>query len=160
MHERSWHLLPCYSIQYGKCTCGRRCNSPGKHPMTRTGLYEATNDRGIIEGWIRRWPMCQMAVRTGPESGLWVFDIDTEDQIDGRDFETLTAKTPRGRHHYFKWPKKECIRNMTLTIDHIKVDTRGINAYAIIPWPSNRYQWLNNFEILDAPDWILNRVIL
>jgi len=42
---RGWRVFPLHGFVNGACTCGRSsCSSPGKHPLVRRGLYEATTD--------------------------------------------------------------------------------------------------------------------
>ena len=43
--RRGWRVFPLHGIVRGTCTCGHPdCSSPGKHPLVRRGLYEATTD--------------------------------------------------------------------------------------------------------------------
>jgi hypothetical protein len=46
--ERGWPVLPLYSIANGRCTCGKDCSSPAKHPHTRHGVNDAS--RGQAHG--------------------------------------------------------------------------------------------------------------
>jgi hypothetical protein len=50
--------------------------APGKHPLTRHGLHDATADPGVIRRWWTRWPQANVGIRTGAASGLLVIDID------------------------------------------------------------------------------------
>ena len=68
MIERGWHILPCHSIRDGACTCGKDCDSPGKHPMTRNGLKDARCDPEWARAVWEDTPWANIAVRTGPES--------------------------------------------------------------------------------------------
>ena len=114
MIDRGWHILPCHSIRDGACTCGKDCDSPGKHPMTRNGLKDARCDPEWARAVWEDTPWANIAVRTGPESKVWVLDVDGEAGI--KDLERLEAehgplpRTPTvrtgsgGRHCYFAWP--------------------------------------------------------
>ena len=70
-----FRVLPLHSIKDGGCTCGNAdCHSPGKHPLTKNGVKDATNTPGTILGWRGRWPDSNTGVATG--RGLVVLDID------------------------------------------------------------------------------------
>ncbi|MEX2627134.1 MAG: bifunctional DNA primase/polymerase, partial [Ilumatobacteraceae bacterium] len=62
-------VLACHGIASGGCTCGRPgCSSPGKHPLLRQGLHDATRDPSTIERWWTRWPDANVGIRTGAVS--------------------------------------------------------------------------------------------
>src|SRR5262245_57411651 len=98
---RGWHVLPC--------------NPQSKRPLTTHGLKDASTDPAQIDAWWREWPCALIAVRTGPQSGLWVLDVDAcpAEGIDGFATlavlekrhgalpDTLTSTTPRGGQHLF-----------------------------------------------------------
>ena len=70
-----WRIFPCHSIVNGACSCGKAsCNSPGKHPRTKGGFKDATDDEAQIRRWWGRWPEANIALATG--SGLAVIDLD------------------------------------------------------------------------------------
>jgi Bifunctional DNA primase/polymerase, N-terminal len=73
---RGWKIFPCHSIQRGHCTCskGIECESPGKHPLTKNGVDDASADHATIQAWQARWPDANWAVATG--RGIIVIDID------------------------------------------------------------------------------------
>ena len=71
-------VLPIHYIVDGKCSCGRgECTSPGKHPMTPSGVKDATSDINIIEEWWNRWPQANVAMASGSRSGIVVLDVDS-----------------------------------------------------------------------------------
>lgn len=75
--QRGWRVFPLHGIINGACTCGRSdCSSPGKHPLVRRGLYEATTEPDVILGWWRRWRRANIGIATGAESGIAVIDVD------------------------------------------------------------------------------------
>ena len=75
--NRGWRVFPLHGIVNGRCTCGRRdCSSPGKHPLVRRGLHEASNDLKQVSEWRHRWPLANVAIATGEASGFVVIDID------------------------------------------------------------------------------------
>jgi len=66
---RGWRIFPLHGIVNGACTCGRTdCPSPGKHPLVRRGLYDATTDEILIRSWWRGWRRANVGVVTGFEA--------------------------------------------------------------------------------------------
>lgn len=162
-YPAGWHLLPVHSWNEG-CTCGRDCGSPGKHPRTRNGVKNATSDQSQLREWSGRWPGCNWAVRTGPESDLLVIDVDNEAEwerlLNGRHAHTVTARTGSGGLHvFFKYPQRE-VKNSQGQVA-AGIDVRGLNGYVILPGSVNRsgsYSWINapaDIPVADAPDWLL-----
>lgn len=50
---------------------------PGeKRPLTRRGFHDATADLDQVSAWWDRWPSANLAMPTGPASGIEVVDID------------------------------------------------------------------------------------
>jgi P4 family phage/plasmid primase-like protien len=157
---RGWHVLPC--------------DPQTKHPLIERGLYAATTDPAQIEAWWRQWPFAMIGIRTGPESGIIVLDVDVDpdEHIDGfisiAELEkthgtlpdTLRATTPRGGEHlYFKWHDGIRNNNSGKLGDHI--DVRGRNGFVIAP-PSMRgdrksYSWREDCaaEPAEAPAWLI-----
>lgn len=74
--ERGWRVFPLHGLVNGSCTCGRSCSSPGKHPLVRRGLYEATTETRVIKEWWRRWRSVNIGIATGTVSGIAVIDVD------------------------------------------------------------------------------------
>ena len=75
--RRGWRVFPLHGSARGRCTCGQRdCSSPGKHPIVRRGLHEASNDSAQVEAWWDQWPLANIAIVTGARSRLVVVDID------------------------------------------------------------------------------------
>src|SRR5258707_9686763 len=75
--SRGWPVLPLYSVEGGRCTCGDvNCRSPGKHPRTQHGVKDASAHSSQIGLWWRWWPSSNVGIATGVASGLLVLDID------------------------------------------------------------------------------------
>src|SRR5947207_3382883 len=76
--ERGWPVLPLWWPRPGiGCACGRPdCSKPGKHPLTRHGLHDASTEAAAIRHWWTRWPRANLGIRTGAASGLLVVDVD------------------------------------------------------------------------------------
>jgi hypothetical protein len=63
----------------GGCSCGREgCDRPGKHPLLRHGLTDASTDPRLIEMWWARWPEANVGLRTGV-----VMDVADVDSVEG-----------------------------------------------------------------------------
>src|SRR5690349_18840931 len=75
---RGWPIMPLWwPLAADACACGRPdCAKPGKHPLSRHGLKDASTDPAVIERWWSRWPDANVGIRTGSASGLLVVDID------------------------------------------------------------------------------------
>lgn len=92
--QRGWHVFPLHGIVRGRCTCARRdCSSPGKHPLTRHGLKDASTAGALIEQWWARWPAANVAVATGESSQLVVVDVDLPRALESID--AVIHKLPR-----------------------------------------------------------------
>jgi Bifunctional DNA primase/polymerase, N-terminal len=75
--NRGCLVLPLYSVEGGRCTCGDvNCRSPGKHPRTQHGVKDASADSWHINRWWRWWPNANVGIATGVASGLLAVDID------------------------------------------------------------------------------------
>ncbi|WOV83915.1 bifunctional DNA primase/polymerase [Sporosarcina jeotgali] len=172
-----FQVLPLHSIRNGKCTCGYiKCNSPGKHPVTRNGVKDSTSDVNEIRTLWAKYPFSNVGIRTGKESGIWVLDVDTKG-TDGRETlteleraygklpETVTAITgSQGLHYFFQY--EEGIGNKVGFAPSL--DSRGDNGF-IVAAPSlhlsgRRYEYELSSHIMDvpiakAPQWLTGMII-
>jgi len=152
--RRGWHVFPC--------------QPRAKQPATRHGCRDATNELEQVARWWQQMPSANIAVATGPASGVWVLDVDAPDGIASlRELEqrygklppTLTQRTGGGGMQLFwRWPGRD-IRNSARRLG-AGLDVRGVGGYAIAPpstHPSGaRYAWLPGpTEPADAPTWLL-----
>ena len=72
-------LYPIWGVNDdGVCTCpkGADCGSPGKHPMTRHGIKDASSDPFQIAAMFSAHPECNSGLATGRASGVVVLDQD------------------------------------------------------------------------------------
>ncbi len=160
-------LFPIHGIVDGECTCGNKdCSNKGKHPATPNGFKDATNDiDALIKLWDKRKGL-NVGIATGTISGIFVIDIDGEQgESDikklGELPQTLTVRTGRGRHLFFKHPGKE-VKTRTKVIGD-KVDVRGDGGYVAGPGSNHvsgaTYEWENPInDPADAPEWLVNEL--
>ena len=170
--RHGWQVLPCHSPTTSGCSCRQPdCASPGKHPRTRRGLHDASNDLTVVRSWWRRWPLANLGIRTGATSGLVVVDIDPEhgglDTIRRLNTEIplprgLRVRTGSGGWHlYFAHPEGE-IRNSAGTALGTGVDVRGDGGYVVAP-PSRHmrggeYRWVGPWQLPQLPAQLLEHL--
>jgi hypothetical protein len=172
---RGWGVFPCHSVREpAGCSCYRAdCASPAKHPRIAGGLTAATSDPSTIEGWWRRWPNANVAIRTGAASGIIVLDVDPDHGGEETLARLLAEHRPLppgavvetgsgGRHVYFAHPGG-LIRNDAGRRLGPGIDIRGDGGYVIAP-PSRHvsggsYLWNDGRKDLPTlPDWLLERL--
>lgn len=104
-----------------------------------------------------------IAIVTGKISGIIVVDLDSKEAVDfakGNFHETLSVKTGRGFHLYFKYPRDREVRNFQKRDDLPGIDLRADGGYVVAP-PSIHesgalYRWLNREQSLaDLPEIVL-----
>ncbi len=156
MAARGWRLLPCV----------RR----DKKPLIQDWPRRASSDADVIRKWAREHEGCNWGVATGPESGIFVIDVDGEYgensfcslvERHGTWSKTLTAITAHGRHFYFDWPTSGTIRNSAGKLG-AGLDVRGDGGYCVIP-PSTHpsgavYEWAADLQVTSAPGWLLEAI--
>lgn len=162
-------VFPCHSIADGDCTCGKTlCESPGKHPRTDNGVYDATTDPTTIRRWWTRWPDANVAIATGQPSGLVVVDIDGPKGFQafkercGDAVPGPMVKTGKGFHVYCQMPTDTPVTNRVRVLP--EVDIRATGGYVIMPpgdhVSGRQYQWCEGLGLEDTkpgplPKWLL-----
>jgi len=145
-------------------------------PVKRTPYMKgwpqlATCDLPQLERLAERYRGCGWGIATGPGSGVFVLDVDTEVgrasllewRRQGLDLPaTFRVNTSRGWHCYFRWPKGRMVRNSASRIAP-GLDIRGDRGYAVVPPSSHPSGVQYTFENLDqpvanAPGWLLEMV--
>jgi hypothetical protein len=152
----------------GSCTCGNpECGlMTGKHPWTRNGLLDASNEPDAITAMFRNKPNANIGIVTGPVSNFFVVDVDgpagEASLMNLPEMpETLVSTTGRGKHIYFRYPKDRKVYSRSGQFA-LGLDVRGAGGYVIAP-PSQHYSGAvydfldENAEIADAPEWVLER---
>lgn len=170
--KRGWRVMPLHGISGGQCTCLKRgCGSAGKHPQTRHGRKDATNDQSTIIQWWATWPTANVGIATGPESGFFMLGPDGQAGIDAlADLQRLHEQLPRtpllrsgggGQHYYFAWPDEGDIKTGA-NVHGLPIDVRGAGGLVVAP-PSmhasgNSYFWEitpDEVQLAAAPAWLL-----
>ncbi len=147
-----------YSIHNDTCTCskGSACQQPGKHPITRHGVNDATTKNEQIESWWANNPDANIGIATGSRSGIIVLDIDPrnggnkslkrlKEKLGGLP-QTVTALTGGGgRHFIFKYPSFAVRKDTSGKKFGGGVDVLSDGSIMVAP-PSrhasgNRYRW-------------------
>jgi len=168
--KKGFAVFPVHSIKDGACTCGnKKCSSPGKHPLTKNGVRDATKVAETIEAWFQKWPFANLAIATGKVSGVIVLDVDLTHGGDvsleilesehGPLPETPLAYTGRGRHYYFKCPPEGLGNKVNLKPG---LDIRGDGGY-VVAAPSmhivgRKYVWNaeadpGSVKLASMPPW-------
>ena len=76
--QRGWKVIQLHDVTAGACSCrfGQYCDSPGKHPLDNAWqLNYLSTAPEVYAAWARH-PHANVGVVTGPDSGIWVLDID------------------------------------------------------------------------------------
>jgi hypothetical protein len=151
--KQGFPVLPLYGVENGVCMChqGKKCRSPGKHPMTPNGVKDATTDLAQIKEWFGQRPYPNLGIATG--NGLVVIDVDKKsggygsmDRLE-KEFRKLprnnVVRTGGGGLHIYLRSKDE-IRNSSGKLGP-GIDVRGDGGYVVAP-PSvhvsgKRYIW-------------------
>lgn len=129
--KRGWRVLPL----------------DGKVPFTQHGVYDATTDPAVIDGWFRRYPFASVGIACGPQSDLWVLDADHEEGLATLKTLGIDKRAPYvwtgggGVHVFFAWSDAVGQRVRCLP----GIDTRADRGYVVAP-PSIhksgvRYKW-------------------
>jgi hypothetical protein len=117
------------------------CRPQSKEPAVGNWRKLATADPRKLARWFTDFPDANWAIATGPVSGIFVVDLDGEQgerswselcRQNGGEVNTLTVRTPRGRHLYFTYPDGMVIHNSASKIAP-GVDIRGEGGYVLCP---------------------------
>ncbi|WP_051609218.1 bifunctional DNA primase/polymerase [Fodinicurvata fenggangensis] len=153
------------------------CRSRDKKPLLSAWQKKASTEQGMVSTWWQQWTEANVAIATGPQSGIWVLDID------GEPGEAALAELERkhgglptgaptqftgggGRQMFFAWPEGRRIRNSASQLGR-HIDIRGDGGYTIVPpsiHPSGTpYRWadgLSPAEVtpMQAPAWLITLI--
>jgi Bifunctional DNA primase/polymerase, N-terminal len=179
-------LLPVHWLDAdGRCSCAEpikasndaslvcRRGKPGKHPILYNWPNRASAHLDLIDRWLTRWPLCNWAVATGPESNLLVLDVDGPKgerslvQLERQHgplpdiyCQQWTGGARGGWQAFFAFPTGRQIGNSAGTLGP-GLDTRGIHGYVLVPpsatisayrWATDRNPWTLPPE--PPPNWL------
>ena len=142
--EREWNVFPV---------------GPDKRPLVAWKQYQTERaTEKTIKSWSKAFPSANVGIATGPASGITVIDIDGPEGVAALKAagislpRTLTAKTPRGWHYYYRYnptyPQTARIAE--------KVDIRNDGGYVIAP-PSvgdKPYRWVREEPLGELPPFV------
>jgi putative DNA primase/helicase len=158
-----FHVFPVHGVieELGvlRCTCGAgpTCQSMGKHPTTKNGVYDATQNEVKIAAWWNAQPNWNIAIAAGEKTGLIVIDIDPRhgglEQMaawvaaNGELPRTIVQETGGAGYHYlYLYPVDgQPLGNRTNWLPGVDVKSTG--GYVVIA-PSRHatgayYKWMN-----------------
>jgi hypothetical protein len=150
----------------------------GKRPPMNAWQDAATTDPAIIDAW---WTGIYrdhgVGVAAGPDSGIWVLDVDVADDKAGdetlADLEDSYGKLPDtveaitgsgGRHLLFAWPPEVDVRNSASGTLGPGLDVRGAGGQVVaaptVHANGRAYTWVDGHEpwamgLAEAPGWLL-----
>jgi len=162
-------VFPVHGIVDGVCTCqlANECNNPGKHPATRNGFKDATDNLKTIERWWSQNPEYNIGIPA--EAIGTVIDVDSDrdkpGEISWAKFEeeygpipaTRTVRTGSGGFHvWFRVLE-------SLPTERLKefpgIDFQASGAYVVCP-PSRHisggvYHFIDKSDVAAAPyKWV------
>ena len=139
--RRGWAPIPlCPPVPGGGCLQhGRRCEKPGKVPLTRWGAWaiSGVTEPDVRRFW-RRWPTANIGLLTGRPSGFVVFDADDAEacalieRTCDPDHRPPVNITGRGRQYLFAAPTDVVIISGQ-KLDGLELDLRGDRGYMVAP---------------------------
>lgn len=150
--ELGWHVFPIV---------------PGsKSPLTKHGVKDATADEAQIREWWNRWPTANIGLACGAASGVYVIDIDVDEEKGVNGYEsiqeiagsyqnrTITQLTPGGGTHLFYATDNPPANRNGLRPG---IDIRGDGYYVVLApsiHPNGKaYRWHDGFSPWDLqPD--------
>ncbi len=167
--SNNYRVLPLHAVLADQsCSCENpNCTSVGKHPLTSSGVKDATRSPARIREWWRRYPFANVGIATG--QGLLVIDIDPrhDGSLEALKTsivlpETATVQTGGGGWHlYFVYKKSQYeVRNSAGKLAN-GIDIRGEGGYVVAP-PSNHvqgsYHWGERRTPASASELLLTRL--
>jgi hypothetical protein len=138
--RRGWPVFPVHDMTTGACSCGRACDSPGKHPRTVNGFKDATVDLDQVAKWWWYNPDANIGIATGAP-GPDVLDVDVKPTGTGWPaFDTLrrsgrltgafmlVSTRNGGAHVYFTGTDQLCG-----AIPKMFIDFKAAGGYVLAP---------------------------
>jgi len=176
--RRGWPVLALHTPFDGQCSCGKDCDSPGKHPRWHdpdlsNGVHSATTNQHIIERWWTRWPAANIGIATGSAS-FDVLDVDIDEKVSGLETladlqlkhgplpETVEQVTGGGGRQLFFKHSGEMTNKVKFALG---LDTRSDGGLVVVPpslhISSERYRWKSppdQVALAMCPEWLLKEI--
>lgn len=148
------------------CTCideGKLCH----------GFKAATKDTDVFFNWTRQYPDMNLAIRTGVESGIFVYEYDPKNgghkthaaliKTHGAFPNTRQHQSPSGGiHFFFKIPEGGFKGiNGQIPFKNSGIDIKANGGYVVAPptvTDSGEYVVINPADVADAPQWLLDMI--
>jgi len=175
-----WRVLPVHYVRPdGTCSCRRaHCESIGKHPVRMGWTSQSAVNGADVETFWADDPDYNVGGLTGPDSGIWVLDVDT-DKGGEESFRRLCTtedglprvfqpgmrrhKTGGGGYHLvFRLPPGVTVKSRPLP-GYPGIDVRGSGGMIVLPDSESgkgRYTVEVDDEVPpgNAPGWLLDLV--
>jgi len=139
--------------------------------------WGCSSDPNLVQRYFEKYRDANIGIACGPESGVFVVDVDTPEGHDkdgiaslqqleaehGALPDTMMEKSPSGSlHYYFKYPKNVTIKNSTSGVG-VGIDIKGSGGM-VIAAPSRVpgkgiYHLLNDLDPVDAPQWLIDAIL-
>ena len=143
-----------------------------KIPLIAEWQKKATTDREQIDKLARKYPGCNWGIATGPESGVFVVDVDGDEGTetikawegvhDDGWTQSLVIKTGKGLHIFYQYPEDAKIRNSARQIAP-GIDIRGEGGFVVAPGSvhssGNIYSIKRDLPIIEAEQWLLDLIL-
>jgi hypothetical protein len=157
-------VFPCHTpiFQNGsvKCSCNHDdCGNIGKHPRTKNGFKDASDDIEKIEKWWTMWPDANIGAIC---EKIFILDCDSAEAFDFIKDKGIpdTFAVSRGNHKHFYFKMTKPVERQT-NIEETKLDFLGLGGYVILS-PSVHVSgdtYVNdrpfNYESLaNIPEWV------
>lgn len=162
-------LFPVHFVTNNRCSCGKSdCGSPGKHPITRNGVKDATKDPSQIKAWFSGNPTPNVGIATGEPSGIIVIDEDEASAYfnwhianQKATVPTWTVRSGKGKHYYFRFDERcKRLKNGVRFAPGLDIRTTGgcVVGAGSVHVSGKKYEWENGPDgpvpLADLPDWL------
>jgi hypothetical protein len=172
---RGLSVLILHDVSAGQCSClprwdGRPCpeGSQGKHPRAGNWRAAGLSVMAQVESELARYPMANLGILTGPDSGIWVLDVDPRhggalaltalETKHGKLPDTYRVRTGSGGwHFYFLLPDDFTPTNANRL--PVGLDTRGAGGQVVAPGSVTlfgSYTVERDVPPVPAPEWLLD----
>lgn len=169
--RRGYGVVPLYGVADDACLCqaGAMCppKNRGKHPRGTKAGWRPLTGGADVQAWYEDHPDDNIGIITGPESGIFVLDVDGASGVrsvsgfvneHGALPATRIVRTGSGGlHYFFRHPGHFTVHNSTSYLAP-GIDIRGKGGQVVAP-PSvsgrGAYELIADAAVAEAPEWLL-----